>query len=491
VSYAVSGPATVSGSTLAITGAGTVKVTASQAGNSSYAAATPVSQSFTVNPATLTVTASNVTVAYNQPIPALTGYAATGFVNGDPTAVLSGAPAESTTATQGSPAGTYPITITQGTLAAANYTFSFVSGTLTISGGAAQTITFAALANVTYGVSPITLTATASSGLPVSYAVSGPATVSGSTLAITGAGTVKVTASQAGNSSYAAATPVSQSFTVAKATPTITWATPAAITYGTPLGSAQLNAQASYNGINLTGTYNYGSIPVPVITSGAILPAGNIQLVVVFQPSDSADYAPAFGDVFLQVNKASTTTTITAMTKQTVAGTTATLTTTISPQISGTPTGTVTYTLGSTTLGTAVVGTAFTTPVLPVGTDQLTAVYSGDSNFTTSSASVAVTGVAPTLVTLNLLTDRVLFPLPAVYSVEIRKQRGQALSGTVTLYDGNTALCTTEVPPDGILIGITPLLSVGVHNLRAVYNGNSAYPPGESQIETVTVVDLF
>jgi len=143
------------------------------------------------------VTASNVTVAYNQPIPALTGYSATGFVNGDPTAVLSGAPAESTTATQGSPAGTYPITITQGTLAAANYTFSFVSGTLTISGGAAQTITFAALANVTYGVSPITLTATASSGLPVSYAVSGPATVSGSTLAITGAGTVKVTASQA------------------------------------------------------------------------------------------------------------------------------------------------------------------------------------------------------------------------------------------------------------------------------------------------------
>jgi hypothetical protein len=47
------------------------------------------------------------------------------------------------------------------------------------------------------------------------------------------------------------------------------------------------------------------------------------------------------------------------------------------------------------------------------------------------------------------------------------------------------------VPPDGILVGITPLLSVGVHNLRAVYNGNSAYPPGESQIETVTVVDLF
>ena len=135
VSYTVTGPATVSGSTLTITGTGTVKVTASQAGNSNYAAATSVSESFTVNPAVLTVTASNVSVAYNQAIPALTGYTATGFVNGDTTSVLSGTPAESTTATQGSAAGTYPITITQGTLAAANYTFTFVSGTLTISGG--------------------------------------------------------------------------------------------------------------------------------------------------------------------------------------------------------------------------------------------------------------------------------------------------------------------------------------------------------------------
>jgi hypothetical protein len=82
---------------------------------------------------------------------------------------------------------------------------------------APQTINFGALANVTYGVSPIKLTATASSGLPVSYTVTGPATVSGSTLTIIGAGTVTVTASQAGNSNYGAATPVSQSFTVSKA----------------------------------------------------------------------------------------------------------------------------------------------------------------------------------------------------------------------------------------------------------------------------------
>jgi hypothetical protein len=77
-----------------------------------------------------------VSVAYGQPILALTGYSATGFVNGDTQSVLSGAPSESTTATQGSPAGTYPITISLGTLTAANYNFTFVNGILTVTAGA-------------------------------------------------------------------------------------------------------------------------------------------------------------------------------------------------------------------------------------------------------------------------------------------------------------------------------------------------------------------
>lgn len=87
--------------------------------------------SLTATKVALTVTAANASVAFNQPIPAFT-YSVTGFVNGDTSSVLSGAPAETTTATQGSAAGTYPIAIAQGSLSAANYTFSFVNGTLTI-----------------------------------------------------------------------------------------------------------------------------------------------------------------------------------------------------------------------------------------------------------------------------------------------------------------------------------------------------------------------
>ena len=92
---------------------------------------TPAKFTLTADPAALTVAAQNATVAYDQPIPKLT-YTITGFVNGDKSSVVSGAPTETTTATDGSAAGTYPITINQGTLSATNYFFYFVNGTLTI-----------------------------------------------------------------------------------------------------------------------------------------------------------------------------------------------------------------------------------------------------------------------------------------------------------------------------------------------------------------------
>jgi hypothetical protein len=90
-----------------------------------------VNGSLTINKATLTVSANNLTVNYGSTLPQLT-YTVSGFVNGDTLTVLSGAPALSTTATNRSLPGTYPITISQGTLAATNYTFTFVNGTLTI-----------------------------------------------------------------------------------------------------------------------------------------------------------------------------------------------------------------------------------------------------------------------------------------------------------------------------------------------------------------------
>ena len=157
VSYSVTGPATLNGGTLTITGVGTVKVTAAQIGNSNFVAASSIAQSILVNPAKLTVTANNVGVGVGSAIPALTA-SFSGFVNGDTSATLGGAPALSTTATSSSPAGTYLITLTQGTLSAANYTFAFVNGTLTLAPAltvqisASSTVTGSAAAGYTLAV---------------------------------------------------------------------------------------------------------------------------------------------------------------------------------------------------------------------------------------------------------------------------------------------------------------------------------------------------
>jgi streptogramin lyase len=85
----------------------------------------------TVAPATLTVSANNAARAEGATNPKFSA-TITGFVNQDPDSVVSGAASLTTTATPSSGVGDYVITAALGTLSAANYTFAFVNGTLTI-----------------------------------------------------------------------------------------------------------------------------------------------------------------------------------------------------------------------------------------------------------------------------------------------------------------------------------------------------------------------
>jgi 5-hydroxyisourate hydrolase-like protein (transthyretin family) len=133
VGYAAEGACTVAGSELTLTGAGSCSVTASQPGDSSWAAAAPVTQSFTIEPAQLTVTADPVSKLLGAPNPALTA-TISGFVNGETLATsgVTGTPDCTTTATTTSSVGPYPIACSVGTLAASNYAFTFAPGTLSI-----------------------------------------------------------------------------------------------------------------------------------------------------------------------------------------------------------------------------------------------------------------------------------------------------------------------------------------------------------------------
>jgi hypothetical protein len=170
-------------------------------------------------------------------------------------------------------AGTFTVTIT-GTAASGSHTTTL---SLTI-GQLAQTITFAPLANEVYGVAPLSLGATASSGLPVSYTISGPAALSGNTLTVTGAGVVAVTAFQTGNATYAAAPPVQQSFTVSKAPLSATGVNFSA-TAGAPFSGtvATVTTPETVDGpaaFTATITWEDGS------TSGGVITGGNGSFTV-------------------------------------------------------------------------------------------------------------------------------------------------------------------------------------------------------------------
>ena len=121
-------------------------VVANFAGDTTFAASSGTA-SLTVAPAVLTVTANNASRVYGDPNPAFT-FTISGFVNGDTAAVVSGSPS-CTSAPPTTNVGTYPIVCTPGTLAAANYSFVFIDGTLTVT-PAALTVT-AANASRVYG----------------------------------------------------------------------------------------------------------------------------------------------------------------------------------------------------------------------------------------------------------------------------------------------------------------------------------------------------
>ena len=456
-------------------GVPTHTITASLIATPGFLAASGIN-TLTVTPALATVTANPASKTYGAANPAFSATVA-GTVNGDTLNYTL-----ATTATTASGVGLYPITVTLGLNP--NYSVTPTNGTLTV-GQATATVT-ANPATKVYGTADPILTGTLSGFLPADGITATYRRMSGETVAgspYTISATLSPTAAVANYSiTYKTA-----AFTITKANPVITWANPATITYGTPLSNAQLDATA-----NVPGTFFYTAPVVGLNPAGTLLPAGTSPLGAGFTPTDTTDYNSISAYVQITVNKATTTTTIAVTTTQTVTGTTATITATVHPQIGGTPTGTVTYFSGSANLGSAAVGTPLTTGVLPVGTNQITAVYGGDSNFTGSSSSAtAVTSIAPTAVTLSLGLTQVFYPTSAVsFTVIVPLKNLQLISGTITLYDETTVIGTYSLPAGGVLVGVTPQLSVGTHKLRAVYSGNAQYPPGESPIETVTVSAL-
>jgi pectin methylesterase-like acyl-CoA thioesterase/sugar lactone lactonase YvrE len=174
----------------------------------------------TVNRAALTVTGSCSNRIYGQ-VNSCTALVTGGYQYSDSAAnVFTSTPTGTTTAARNSPAASGYIATpvyTATAFGSTNYAIAPANTTFTITGGAPQSIIFAPLPNFAHGAS-YQLTARTTSGLPVAYSIISPngnASVSGSTLTVTGTGLVTVQASQSidPTGDYAAATPVSMSFT--------------------------------------------------------------------------------------------------------------------------------------------------------------------------------------------------------------------------------------------------------------------------------------
>ena len=126
--------ATVSGTTVTITGSGTAVITATQAGNTNYSAALAVPQTLTVTKAPLTVTAADTSRAFGAGNPSFTG-TLTGVVNGDPITATYASSATATTAVGvygTSAAEAITPTLVDPTARLGNYTVTSTKGTLTI-----------------------------------------------------------------------------------------------------------------------------------------------------------------------------------------------------------------------------------------------------------------------------------------------------------------------------------------------------------------------
>src|ERR1022692_1508187 len=165
----------------------------------------------------------------------------------------------------------------------------------------AQTIAFGSIPNQTYGDPPFPVTATASSGLAVSYTAAGPCTVSGNTVTLTGVGSCTIMANQPGNATYAAAPPVSQSFTIdPEQTSTTLAVTPNPAGLGQPVTlTAQISPPPSagkvtfYDGAGVLGSVAVAGGSASLTTSLPAAAAHTLRAWYSGGPSYTGSASPA------------------------------------------------------------------------------------------------------------------------------------------------------------------------------------------------------
>jgi hypothetical protein len=255
---------------------------------------------------------------------------------------------------------------------------------------------------------------------------------------------------------------------------------------GSPLGTVSF-----YDGATLIGTGTVNSSGVATLTTST-LSSGSHSLTAAYS-GNSLFGTSTSSPVTENVNLNSTTTALAAVPKPALAGQTVTLTATISPTPTGSPLGTVSFYDGATLIGTASVNSSgvatLTTSTLSTGSHSLTAAYSGNSLFATSTSS-------PASETVNLnSTTTALSPSPnpalagqtVTLTATISPTPTGSPLGTVSFYDGATLIGTSSVNSSDVATLTTSTLSTGSHSLTAAYSGNSLFATSTSSPASETI----
>jgi sugar lactone lactonase YvrE len=384
--------------TVLTAGSQTLSVTFAPTDSTDYTAATAT--------VTITVNQATPTITWPSPAPITYGTAlSTTQLNASSTVAgtFTYSPAAGTALT----AGSQTLSVTLAPTDTTDYTAATATVTLTVN-QATPAITWATPAAITYG------TALSATQLNASSTVAGTFTYSPAAGTVLGAGsqTLSVTLAPTDSTDYTTAT-ASVTLTVNKATPVITWPTPAAITYGTALSATQLDASST-----VAGSFTYSP------AAGTVLGAGQQTLTATFAPTDTTDYAAASATVTLTVNQA--TPTITWATPAAI---------TYGAALSGTQ-----LNASSTVAGTFTYSPAFGT-VLGAGQQTLTATFAptDTADYTTAAATVTLT--------VSKATPAIVWATPAAITY------GTALSATQLDASSTVAGSFTYSPAAGTVLG--------------------------------------
>ena len=380
--------------------------------------------------------------------------------------------------------GSHTLSLTFTPTDTTDYNTASASVTLTVN-KANPTITWATPAAITYGttLSATQLNAGATGVTGAALAGTFVYNPASGTVLTAGSQTLIVSFTPTDTTDYNTAT-VSVPLTVNQATPTITWPNPGAIIFGTPLSGTQLDATAAgVGGGTLPGQFVYTP------SAGTVLAVGSPALAVKFTPTDTTDYTIATDSVSIVVNKATPVVSIAVSPEPSYPGDYATVTASVSSVASQYPTGTVTFTIDGSTAGTATLsgGTAsLSYSFLTVGSHSITAAYSGDGSYNSTSGSSTHNVIhIPTSSLVSATPDPAIGGQQAITLQSTTTfpdlmpgtpNNRQPLTGTVQFFDGGVSLGTVSINSTTELAQLTvPSMTTGTHNITAVYAGDANY----------------